>query len=234
MKPLQVFIGWDSREIAAYHVLCHSLIRRSSIPLSITPLLQPQLRAKQLYTRQRGPLESTEFSLTRFLVPFLSNFQGLSVFMDCDMLALADIEELLSPIDYSKTVWVVQHDYTPKTTIKMEGQIQSVYPRKNWSSLMIFNNARCRMLTPHFVNTAIPGALHQFGWTRDKDIGSLPKEWNYLVGEPAQSPNPPKMLHYTLGGPWFRNYQFCDYANEWFQELDLAFPSLNVPKPAEV
>jgi hypothetical protein len=239
LTPLRIFIGFDSREVMAYHVLVNSLIRHASGPLSITPLVQSSLRTQGLYTRERGPLESTEFSLTRFLVPYLADYKGYAIFMDCDMLCRGDVYELLelarTPYElFVPLVWCVQHDYTPASAIKMDGQTQSVYPRKNWSSLMVFQCYGCRMLTPDFVNRAIPGALHQFGWMRDKKIGALPKAWNYLVGESNQATEPPKMIHFTNGGPWFRDYQQCDYAPEWFEELDRTFPSLNVPKPVGV
>jgi hypothetical protein len=239
VQPLRIFVGYDSRETAAYHVLCHSILRHASGPVSFTPIVQDQLRRVGLYTRERGPLESTEFSLTRFLTPFLAGNKGWALFLDCDMLCRGDVFELLHHAesftgDQVPYVWCVKHDYMPSRNIKMDGQIQSVYPRKNWSSLMLFQSYACRMLTPDFVNTAIPGALHQFGWLRDRKIGSLPAEWNMLVGEPNQTSEDPKMIHYTQGGPWFRDYQHCDYAQEWFDELDLAFPSMNVLKPLEV
>jgi len=229
---LQIFVGYDSREPIAYHILCSSILRRASGPVSFTPLVQPALREAGLYTRPRAKVESTEFSLTRFLVPHLSHFEGLSIFMDCDMLCHDDIYALVAEAeaDPKRAVYVCQHDYTPKTTTKFLGQRQSVYPRKNWSSLMIFRNAYCRDLTPEYVNAAVPSVLHQMHWTHEDWIGALPLDWNHLVGE--YEPNAAaKMFHYTLGGPWFRDYQHCDHAKAWFEELDLAMPSMNVPKP---
>jgi hypothetical protein len=235
MTPLRIFIGYDSREPAAYHVLCHSLLRHASSPISITPLVQSQLRAQGLYLRKRDRSESTEFSLTRYLVPYLSGYSGLSIFIDCDMLCQADIHELLFYVEQvrNKAVYVCQHEYTPKTETKMEGQVQSVYPKKNWSSLMVFRNTYCRDLTPDVVNRAAPSYLHQFNWIPEQWVGSLPLSWNWLVGEYATKPDA-KMLHYTLGGPWFRDYQFCDHAQVWFDEVDRAMPSMNVPKPVGV
>jgi hypothetical protein len=230
---LNVFIGYDSREPVAYAVLCHSILRHATEPVSFTPLVQSSLRAQGLYTRTRGPLESTEFSLTRFLVPYLSGYEGVSIFLDCDMLVQDDIGALLAAVQPQHAVSVCQHDYRPSTATKMDGQRQSVYARKNWSSLMVFQNARCTALTPEVVNQAQPVTLHQFGWVREAEIGSVPLEWNWLVGEYASNAQA-KILHYTLGGPWFRDYQHCDYANEWFDALDLAFPSMNVPKPVGV
>ena len=231
MTPLRIFIGWDPHETVAYHVLCHSILTRSSIPVSITPLVQSSLRAQGLYTRERGKTESTEFSLTRFLVPALCQYEGLAVFLDCDMLCQGDIAEVLDLIDPQDAVSVCQHEYTPKTTRKMQGQVQTLYPRKNWSSAMVFNTAKCRQLAPDYVNTATGLALHRLSWA--SQVGALPLEWNWLVGEYDKNPDA-KLLHYTLGGPWFRDYQFCDHHEEWFKELDEAFPTLNLPKPVEV
>ncbi|MGE0876720.1 MAG: glycosyltransferase [Burkholderiales bacterium] len=218
---LQVFIGYDPKETVAYHVLSHSILRRASIPVSIAPVMQSQLQG--IYTRGRGPTESTEFSLTRFLVPALSGYRGWSLFMDCDMLCRADVAELAGYMERSadKAVLVCQHDYMPKTERKFLGQVQTKYPRKNWSSLMLFNNARCEALTTGYVNTASGLDLHRFHWTDDAAIGSLPLEWNWLVGEYQKNPAA-KIAHFTLGGPYFDDYRDCDYADEWREELRLA------------
>lgn len=235
-KPLNIFIGYDSQEVTAYHVLAHSILRQASGPVSITPLKIESLRASGLYTRERGKTESTEFSLTRFLVPYLSNYSDYSLFLDCDMLCQGDVSELfqLAKHDELRAVWCVKHDYTPSTASKFLNQPQTRYPRKNWSSVMLFRNKFCDKLTPAYVNTASGLDLHRMVWAgRDENIGTLPPEWNWLVGE--YTPNPDaKLLHYTLGGPWFRDYQFCDHADRWFQEMDLVFPSLNMPKPVGV
>lgn len=216
---LRVFIGYDSKESVAYHALAHSILRRSSVPVSITPLVRSQLAA--LYTRARGPTESTEFSLTRFLVPALSEYRGWSIFMDCDMLCRADIAGLAREMENQrdKAVLVCKHDYVPKTERKFLGQVQTRYARKNWSSLMIFNNERCRALTPEYVNSAAGLDLHRFAWIDDAAIGALPLEWNWLVGEYDYNAAA-KIVHFTIGGPYFEEYRACDYAEEWFAELE--------------
>ncbi len=212
---LNLFIGYDSREPIAYHVAAHSVMMRASRPLSITPVALHQLGG--LYWRERGPTESTEFSLTRFLVPYLSQYQGTSIFMDCDFLAQVDLYEVAYECRPGKAVWVCQHDYTPKTESKMGGLAQTIYPRKNWSSFMMFDNARCRVLTPAYVSTALASDLQRFKWVRDEEIGALPLEWNWLVGEYPLNPLA-KMLHYTLGGPWFAQYRRGDHTKEWLAE----------------
>jgi hypothetical protein len=215
---LQVYIGYDPQEAVAYHTLAHSILRRASIPVSIAPLMRTQLGG--LYRRARGPTESTEFSLTRFLVPALSGFAGWSLFMDCDMLCRADIAELAAYIDRfpDKAVLVCPHDYVPKTERKFLDQVQTKYPRKNWSSLMLFNNARCTRLGTDYVNSASGLELHRFAWIDDASIGYLPLEWNWLVGEYDYNAAA-KIAHFTLGGPYFDAYRDCDYAAEWFAEL---------------
>jgi hypothetical protein len=123
------------------------------------------------------------------------------------------------PLPRSEALLVVKHDYTPKTATKFFGQQQTVYPRKNWSSLMVFNNARCHNLTPEDVNSASALELHRFKWMDDEAVGSLPLEWNWLVGE--YEPNAEaKILHYTLGGPWFHEYDNRDHSEEWHIALD--------------
>ena len=213
----RIFIGYDPKEAVAYHTLAHSILRRSSIPVAIAPVMQSQL--KDLYTRSRGPTESTEFSLTRFLVPALSKFRGWSLFMDCDMLCRADIAELAAFTERAtdKAVLVCKHDYTPGPKRKFLNQVQTVYPRKNWSSVMLFNNARCTALTPQYVNAASGLELQRFQWVRDADIGDLPLEWNWLVGEYKRNPDA-RIVHFTIGGPYFDEYRGCDYAEEWFEE----------------
>lgn len=218
---LNVFIGYDRREPVAYHVLAHSILRRSSIPLSIAPLKRELLG--RLYTRKRGPTESTEFSMTRFLVPALSGYRGWSVFMDCDMLCKMDFALVQREIERQddKAVLVCKHDYKPRRGRKFLNHIQTVYPRKNWSSFMVFNNARCKALTARYVNTASGLDLHRLNWLKNpKAIGSLPLTWNWLVGEYVANPKA-RILHYTLGGPWFRKYRNCDHAAEWRAELKL-------------
>ncbi len=220
---LKIFIGYDSREPIAYHVLSHSIIQRATRPVSITPLIQDQLRGIGAYTRERCPTESTDFSLTRFLVPYLSDYEGISLFLDCDMLCLDDIADLEFEaaksviLEDSRAVWVCKHDYTPLGADKFLGQKQTAYPRKNWSSLMLFDNAKCKSLTPDYVNTASGLDLHRFNWMPDEQIGCLPLEWNWLVGEYPD--REAKMLHYTLGGPWFPDCKSTMDA-PWFEELD--------------
>lgn len=216
---LNIFIGYDSQEPVAYHVLSHSLLNTTTIPLSITPLKKEALGS--IYTRSRGPTESTEFSLTRFLVPYLSGYQGYSLFMDSDMLCLSDIYEIMAyGIAYPEVaVSVCKHDYTPATSKKFLGQSQTRYPRKNWSSFMLFNNALCTTLTPDYVNTATGLDLHRFNWVDDKAIGALPLEWNWLVGEYPFKKDV-KNVHYTIGTPCFPPYATCDYADLWFRTRD--------------
>lgn len=214
---LNIFIGWDRAETAAYHVLAHSLIRRATGPISITPLCRDHF---PYFTRKRGPLESTDFSMSRFLVPYLSGYQGYSLYMDCDMLVTVPINDLWQDITTGKpykAVWVCPHDYIPKVENKMQDQVQTTYARKNWSSFMFFDNSECRILTPDYVNTASGLQLHRFEWLRDEQIGFLPLEWNWLVGEYVANPKA-KNFHYTLGGPWLPRYAKCNHSQDWLEE----------------
>ena len=218
---LRIFIGYDSREPVAYHTLAHSIITRATVPVSIAPVARHLVHGA--FTRLRGPLESTDFSLSRFLVPYLVDYRGWAIFMDCDMLCLADVAELMGHVrqPLGKAVFVCPHDYTPKQMTKFLGQTQTVYPRKNWSSLMVFwaGHTACQRLTLEYVNQASPLDLHRFAWVSDEgQIGTLPLEWNYLVGEPNQAQEPPKLVHFTNGGPWFEEYRDCEYADRWRAE----------------
>jgi hypothetical protein len=228
---IRVFIGYDAREAVAYNVLAHSLLRRSSAPLSIVPLALSSLR--DVLTRERHPLQSTDFAFSRFLTPYLCGFEGWSVFMDCDMLALDDISNLWALRDSRFAVQVVKHDYKPAETTKFLGQTQTPYAKKNWSSVMLFNNAQCSALTPEYVNRASGLDLHQFKWlTSEALIGALPSRWNHLVGEyPARSDV--SIVHYTLGGPYFDEYRDCEYSGEWLDERDAMLAvTERLPAPA--
>ncbi|MCC7080730.1 MAG: glycosyltransferase [Burkholderiales bacterium] len=215
---IRIFIGFDPRETVAFHVLCHSIHARASRPVEVAPLALSQLAG--VLTRERDPLQSTDFSFSRFLTPYLSGFSGWSIFMDCDMLVLDDIARLYEMRDDRYAVMVVKHQHRPREQIKFLDQPQSKYEKKNWSSVMLFNNSRCRALTPEFVNSASGLQLHQFKWLDDEAlIGELPHRWNHLVGYDAPAPGM-SLVHYTLGGPYFDEYRDCEYAREWFLERD--------------
>lgn len=210
----RVFIGFDSKEVVAYHVLSQSIIEHSSMPVALSPIVLSNLGS--LFTRERNALQSTEFSFSRFLVPHLSGFEGWSLFMDCDMLMRADIAELWALRDDRYAVMCVKHDYQPKVETKFLGQTQTKYEKKNWSSVLLFNNAKCRALTPDYVNTATGLQLHQFKWLDgDENIGELPAAWNWLVNEYDYNAEA-KNVHFTDGGPYFEEYKDDDYAEEWF------------------
>lgn len=224
MQPdaaVRIFIGYDSKEAVAYHVLCSSILRRASVPVMLIPLTRQSV--SRVYTRKRGLTEATEFSLTRFLVPYLSNYQGLSVFMDCDMLMRVDILDLWLELlaQPNQAVWCCQHNYIPKQLVKFDGHEQTRYPRKNWSSFMVFDNEQCKALTPEYVNQASGLELHRFHWlTEGQSIGSLPLTWNWLVGEYPRNYDV-KNLHFTNGTPCFPEYAECDHSAEWWEEYAL-------------
>ncbi|TAK99880.1 MAG: glycosyltransferase [Rhodospirillaceae bacterium] len=219
---IRVFIGFDSHEVAAYTVLSHSINARASQPVMIAPLMLSQLQG--VFDRERNSLQSTEFSFSRFLVPYLSDYAGWSLFCDCDMLMLDDIAKLWALRDERYAVQVVKHDHKPKESIKFLDQPQTKYEKKNWSSVILFNNNKCRALTPAYVNTATGLELHQFKWLGDDSlIGELPHRWNHLVDyDPTVPVSQVSFLHYTEGGPYFEAYRNCSYAAEWFAERERA------------
>jgi lipopolysaccharide biosynthesis glycosyltransferase len=229
---MRIFIGYDPAETVAYHVLCHSILRHSSKPVSFTPI-----NKRNIPEFTRGIEDgSTEFSFSRFLTPYLAGYQGDALFMDCDMLVTDDIHKILEYKEPGKDVYVVKHDYTPKTEKKFLGNKQHAYPKKNWSSVMLFECSSwpIKKLTPEVVNTATGKYLHQFEWTTEERIGELPKEWNHLVGEYDPNPNA-KIVHYTLGTPCFNEYRKQEWASEWFKEKDLMNYAYNskVLRPAK-
>jgi len=217
---INVFIGYDTAEPVAFSVLAHSIHLRASEPVSITPLMLSQLRG--VLTRPRHPLQSTDFSFSRFLVPSLCRFEGWAIFMDCDMIVIDDIARLWDLRDDKFAVQVVKHRHVPKEETKFLDQPQSKYEKKNWSSVMLFNNAKCRALTPEYVNGASGLDLHQFLWLEGEElIGGIPHRWNHLVDyDPPVAAEEISLLHYTTGGPYFDDYKDCGYAELWFAERD--------------
>lgn len=218
MTPIRIFIGYDPREAAAYSVLSHSINVRTSAPVSITPLMLSQL--KGVYRRERNPLQSTDFSFSRFLVPHLCGYQGWALFMDCDMLMLDDVARLWSLRDERFAVQVVKHNHVPREETKFLNAAQTKYEKKNWSSVILFNNSRCTVLTADYVNAASGLELHQFKWLGDDGlIGEIPHRWNHLVGYDAPDADVSN-VHFTLGGPYFGEFRDCEHAEAWRRERD--------------
>lgn len=220
-EPFRVFVGWDSREPEAYAVCAHSLERHASIPVVVTPIKREELRAQGLYRRESDPLAATEFTYTRFLTPHLAGFQGHALFCDCDFLWTGDIAELVALIDPTKAVSCVQHDHRPTETKKMDDAVQTQYPRKNWSSMMVFNCAHpsVRKLDVDTVNAQTGAYLHRMQWAGDEEIGAIPETWNWLEGWCKTAPGEvPKVIHYTRGGPWFEQWQDVEFADLWRAE----------------
>jgi len=214
------FIGFDPVETGTYHVMSNSLIRHSSMPISITPVSLKNLGG--ILTRDRHPLQSNDFAFSRFLVPWMCNFEGWAVFSDCDMVVLDDPAKLWALRDDKYAVKVVHHNHVPEEETKYLGTTQTKYARKNWSSVVLWNCAHpaVRRLSPEFVNAADGLDLHQFRFIEDNLIGHLPKAWNYLVG--YDKTNDAKLVHYTTGGPYFEEYRNCDYHQDWHKEKSLA------------
>ena len=220
---MKVFVGYDTREDIAYQVCKHSLESRNK-NVEVRPLKQNELREQGWYSRPIDKLASTEFTFTRLLVPELCNFDGWALFCDSDIIFIEDIKQLFDQADDKYAVMCAQHDYTPKEGIKMDGQTQTVYPRKNWSSVVLFNcgHPSNKKLDINLVNNPdITGAyLHRFSWLDDTEIGQISHEWNWLTDWYEEGKDgTPKALHYTEGGPWFENYRNCGWHSTWKIEL---------------
>jgi len=217
---MKIFIGYDPREETAYQVCRESLARQSSTLLNIQPIKQSEMREKNFYWREKDALSSTEFSFTRFLVPYLAGYTGWAIFMDCDFLWRGDIAEIEQYIDPAYAACVVKHDYKPKETTKMDGQVQTQYPRKNWSSFVLWNcgHSETRNLSLRMVNEQSGLYLHRFNFISDEFIGELPIKFNYLEGWYTKEDEPnPLGVHFTRGGPWFKDYVDVEYGDEWVE-----------------
>ncbi len=232
---LEVFVGWDPRELDAYEVCEHSLASRATCEIHIQPVILDDLRNEGLYTRKteirdgrlwdttsEAPM-STEFAISRFFVPLLARRMGKTgwaLFCDCDFLWLKDIADLTKQFDARKALCCVQHNYQAVEGTKMDGQVQQNYARKNWSSLMAFNLAHPSngKLDLQLLNS-VPGRdLHRFCWLSDDEIGSLSPDWNWLEGTYKVSELAPSAVHFTRGGPWMDGWTDVDFADNWIAE----------------
>lgn len=212
---IPIFIGYDPREAVAYHTCVNSIVRHSTSPVSIIPIALTNFKDYQ-ETHTDG---SNQFVYTRFLVPYLCQWQGHAIFIDGDMLLRTDITELWNLRNPACDVQVVKHDYKTRMPIKYMGAKNEDYPRKNWSSVILWNcnSFPNRKLTPDFVKQSTGSYLHRFSWLDDARIGELPIEWNWLPDE--YGPNlDAKLLHYTLGTPCFHEFADTPMADEWHRE----------------
>ena len=209
---LKVFVGYDTREDISFQVCEHSILRHNIgiDTVEIKPLIQDDLRKRNLYWRDVDKLGSTEFTFTRFLIPALMNYKGWALFCDSDIVFLENVSNLFQLVNDKYAVMCVKHVHNPQVGLKMDGRQQLQYPRKNWSSVVLWNcgHPSNQNLTVDVINAEDTTGkyLHRFAWLEDEEIGSLPHEWNWLVGwykEPKDGK--PKALHYTEGGPWFKN-----------------------------
>lgn len=236
-----IWIGFDPREAAAFAVAVHSIRSRLSADIEINGVVLDDLRRCNLYYRPTEKITNsdghpqlidllskrhdyngamaTEFAISRFLVPHLAE-TGWALFMDCDMMIRTDINELFDLCDPDKAVMCVKHNQHAMQSVKMDGQVQTNYSRKNWSSVMAFNcdHLANQWLTVDLVNTAPGRDLHRFCWLGDAAIGELPMTWNWLAGESAAIDNP-KVVHHTLGSPFMTGYESAPFADEWRAEL---------------
>lgn len=215
---IKVFIGYDPREAVAFYTLAHSILRRASEPVQIVPIALQQLTT--VHSRPRERFQSNDFTFARWLVPFLCNYEGWAIFIDCDMIVLDDIARLWDYRDDLYAIRCVQHAYQPKETSKYLGNEQDSYERKNWSSVMLMNCTECKALTPEYVNIASRLDLHQFKWLGEDSaskIGALPSRWNHLVGYGKECLDP-ALIHFTIGGPYFKEYADVEFAEAWQEE----------------
>ena len=218
-KLIPIFIGYDPREAVAYHVCANSIIRHASRPVSIIPLAL-NLFTDYTETHTDG---SNQFIYSRFLVPHLMDYTGHAIFIDGDMIVRSDIAELWQWRHKRYDVQVVKHNYETCMTEKYLGSKNENYPRKNWSSVIIWNceSTANKRLTPEFVQRSTGAELHRFTWIRDEQIGDLPAEWNWLPDEYGPNCNA-DLLHYTLGAPCFHDFATTPMADDWHHERMLA------------
>lgn len=213
-NKVKIYVGFDQLEAIAYHVFCQSILEKSTLPIEFSPLsINGLLNYQEIH--KDG---SNQFIYSRFLTPYLSNFSGWAIFADGDMVCNADIAELWALRDDTKAVQVVKHDYKTRQKVKYLGNKNEDYPRKNWSSLVLWNcgHPANKVLTPEFVSEKPGSYLHRFSWLSDDLIGDLPKEWNWLAIEYPDN-SEAKIVHFTLGTPCFKEYSKTSMASLWYE-----------------
>lgn len=230
MNP--IYVGYDSREHIAFEVLRSSILRHNP-DSQVLSLVHSALRTRGIFKRPwlvesntgrkidlvDGRPFSTEFSHSRFLVPYLCGFSGWALFIDCDMLCTRDINAIFDLARDDYAIMVAKQSHAPCRETKMDQQVQSSYPRKNWSSVVLWNcgHSSNKALTPDFVSVASGADLHQFSWLRDSEIGEISPEWNWIEGTTSET-IAPSLIHYTEGGPWFEGYDKVKFAELWNHE----------------
>jgi len=221
-----IYLGYDSRERQGYLVARNSIERRASIPVLITPLHlnlvshlipAPIKRSEQMWDIESDAPQSTEFARSRFCIPKIQR-DGWCLFADSDILCLTDIKNLFDLADDNYAVMVVKHKHEAGGETKMDGQVQTYYERKNWSSVILFNCSHPAhyRLTDSRLNMWPGRDLHAFKWLQDDEIGELSPQWNHLVGIDNGDAH---ILHFTLGTPDMQGYENCDFADLWHDEL---------------
>jgi lipopolysaccharide biosynthesis glycosyltransferase len=224
IEKLKIIVGFDQKESVAYHTFCQSVIEKSSIPIEFIPLAINTLKNyRETHTDQ-----SNDFIYSRFLTPYLNDYEGWALFCDGDMICQSDIKELWDLRDPSKALMVVKHYYQTKASIKYLGNKNENYPRKNWSSVILWNcsHSKHKLLNPEFIQNQTGKYLHRFSWLDNDDIGDLPKEWNWLAIEYPIN-NSAKIIHYTLGTPCFSDYRNTDMADKWLASQKRALSGMD-------
>jgi len=213
---MKIFIGYDKQFEKNLKVQINSIVKNTNEKIEFHLLIYNDL--KQILYREKSPNQSTESAFTRWLVPYLSDYQGWSLYMDSDMYCRNDIQKLFNCRNEKYSVMVVKNKILYVKEKKFNNKKQINYDRKNWSSLILFNNSKCKKLNLNYINTETGLNLHQFKWLQDSEIGELNKDWNHLVGINESNPNA-KIVHWTLGGPWFNGCEKVEFSDEWFNDF---------------
>jgi hypothetical protein len=223
LNKITIVVGFDQREAIAYHTFCQSILEKSTIPVQFVPLAINSL----LFYNEKHSDGSNKFIYSRFLTPFLCDFKGFAVYADGDMICNTDISELANLFDTSKAVQLVKHNYKTKRSIKYFGNKNQNYPRKNWSSLVVFNcqHPANRVLTPKFIQEHDGTFLHRFQWLQDDEIGELDSTWNYLAIE-YKPRKDAKLIHYTLGTPCLIDFKDAEMSEIWWKTYSRAIEGL--------
>jgi hypothetical protein len=214
-KPLNIYVGYDSNMNDLEGVCKLSILKSIEESLGGGKWnnyleFKPEIKILDIaklpdYNREYAN-QSTEFTYSRFLIPYLENYEGFSLFVDNDFIFTKTPLSMFNYLSPDDAVACIKYPHYEHDATKFDGEVNIDYPCKLWSSMMFFNNGHedCKKLTPEVVNTWTGKQLHQFEWT-DK-ISEIPQKYIFVEGYD----NPEEKwdytgIHYTRGGPWIND-----------------------------
>jgi hypothetical protein len=218
---VKVFIGSGEASVIECRTAIHSLRKHTKRELDIYVFNgthnavrlndgEPFLAPMSLKVKYQN---ITEFSLYRYLVPELCDFQGRAIYIDSDTVCLSDIGELFD---------------TPIGDADFLAKYEAYSGEKLWGlSVMLIDCARCRFDLEKIVEEIEAGLYTMTDFScmgprflahHPYQIGRLDPDWNVFDRSDQQT----KLIHYTnlLAQPW--KYPNHPHGELWFRYFNEA------------